>query len=481
MKIALNKKNIFLSFLMVAFLAIFGTVSCDISLLGLLSNNELEVRLKGTYASNSPADWSMPATSSQDFIKYVVDDSVSDYLDISTIAQPTKMYLDIAEMRLLKSDELTRLDDSNDKFLDRKFANYRQTYSIDLNSSDFFNGTGIVLSNDDPIPDITYNYLLIYLRKIVFDKAKKYPLSGDGFATSEDSTVDFQTLNADGDFDAPVSISGFDTNQLLTQRYYDTLLEDSSSVNKVFPLIVPIENGFTYNRSNGSTVLEVRLYLKNFLKLYEYSKLSDTSPYIVEYYGPSDALWDVNRHETVIGGNLLGVARSYVKEKVGTISGTNNTGNPIYVIALPAGSDASSTEKDIANYVSSGSPRFSNPCNLPPAPVLNASGYIDTVLNYYIDYENYLYKWNSIVGGCPDFTTYQTKWNDAATTGDKFRLPPLATYVSAGATYSLTNVASGDFAVYYLDIPNYGELFHTSHSVSNVTVPEKGTVALDIN
>ncbi len=109
-------------------------------------------------------------------------------------------------------------------------------------------------------------------------------------------------------------------------------------VNRIFPLSIPIDGGLIYDKEEKETVLEIRLVVKNFIKVYEY----DYTGGLIRYFGLSDWLRDVKADETDIGGNVIAVARSYVPGKTVTISGNTGVGSR-YVVAIFA-------ENDIADY-----------------------------------------------------------------------------------------------------------------------------------
>ena len=282
-----------------------------------LATNRLEVRLKGTYASNDERAWQAPVD--------VNDDSIDDYppTDVTTIDDlPDFFKFDIAEMRL-----------SGGGSEDMKFSIYRQTYTVGIDDTDVFFNDGIILDNDDPEPDRTYTHIKIYFRKMIFDKAMKYELSADGWSAGEPTEVIFREHTTEG----------FDFNQLQTNYLYDTWRLESDSTNRIFPVTIPIEGGLTFDNDTDKTVLEVRFVVKNFIKKYEYDRFDYTAdnPFVAHFFGLSDWLRDVQPGDlqsgsAAIGGNILAVARAYVPGETGTITGTvDGIGN--YVIAIPAG------------------------------------------------------------------------------------------------------------------------------------------------
>ena len=114
-----------MSFVVVVFALI--QVSCwDEALLSELDTNQLEIRFKGTYSSDGSEVWDIPDNS------IFRDDSIDDYSYNSDYLYPDYYKIDIASMRL-----------SDDKSGGSKFSNFRQAYSIPLNTDnskqdDFF-------------------------------------------------------------------------------------------------------------------------------------------------------------------------------------------------------------------------------------------------------------------------------------------------------------------------------------------------------
>jgi hypothetical protein len=337
-----------------------------------LEDDQIQVIVKGTYASNDPRDWD----TSMDF-----DDDDIDVLYYGSIdhSQLDKFYLDIAEIRA-----------NGDKF-----ANYRETFGINLTDTDaFFDGTGVAYKNDDLFPDDSYDELQVYIRKMIFNNTYQYDWDGSAWDTnSAEATEVFYT---DG------NVEGYNCNLRQIYTYYDELRmdedDDYDPDNRIFPLEVPIIPEFTFE-SDQQYVIELRFVIKNFVKRYVYHEGTDEDDDRVNYYGMSDYIWDVNAGEKYIGGNLFAVARAYIPGKTAAIRVT--AGNGLYVIAIPA-------SEDIADYQISRKDR--------------------TALG--------------------DYSSNSSTWDSYNTTVQNFKIPPIAAWKESGTYIDLKNVPEGDYKVY---------------------------------
>jgi len=431
-------------------LLLLQTLNCgDRPLFTELASNRLKVVFKGTLESGAVAPWSFPGNNNID------DDSVYYLRQSSVDSTPTKLMIDIAEMRLYSPAKRKKY----------RFANYRQTMTVDLNidnsGSDepFFNGTGIVLRNDDVQESVNFSHVYIYFRKMLIDKAVKYDASGDSWVFADDWESLFKEKK----------IAAFDFNQLQPNSYYDTLREEVSEINRVFPLKVPIIGGLNLDLRDEETVLEIRIVFKNFIKKYELLNLNDDYDYsLCHFYALSDWLNDIRKNEIYIqkgyglygpmGGNVLAVARVYVPGKTGTITGNHISGNPaFYAVAIPA--DATTGQFAVEGTSDPLSLRSECLCQFPSAPLQNFSG-IESYLDYYGEYEKYLIDWNTTMANCPDLDTYESQWTAYKEKTDGYKIPPLMVYVPEDASgFSINNVTPGSYNVYIIDIPEYGTLF----------------------
>ena len=316
-----------------------------------MSTNRLTIRLKGTLESEGTGYLATFTTPDRNSVQ--VEDSLNSKDSVDEVKAPAEdvypatLMLDIAEIRLGG----------------KKISNYRQVFEIPLNSSNpFFNGTGIELKTDDP-GEGNYDSVEIYFRKLIFDNAKVYQSTGNGFVYEKDLSVIFHEKDR----------YGFNFNQLMVNSYWDSLRIEAGEIIRVFPMQIPIIGGMSYSRENGETVLEIRLVIKNFIKKYEYDYYEDGIYKVCHYYGPSDWLRDVRAGENDIGRNIHAVARAYVPGKTASVTVTATTGN--YVFAIP------STEV-VSNYVTT-PPVRGFACDLPSAPSYPGE-YIEAVLDYYL-------------------------------------------------------------------------------------------------
>ncbi len=400
-----------------------GLLSCgNQPLFDELATNRLKVVIKGTYESNGPRLWGAAP--------FPGDDSINDCTSPPDggAGRPDEFMMDIAEIRLNGE----------------KFANYRRTFRAPLDDSSAFFNDGFVYENDD-VPDGFYTHVNMYIRKMIFDNARTYHKTGPGaWEYDEDSETIFREK----------VVKGFDFNQLQVNSYFDSLRVESGRINRIFPLVVPIEGGLAYSRQNGETVLEIRLVIKNFIKKYEYDYYSDYH-YVVHYFGLSDWLRDVKADESDIGGNVIAVARAYVPGKTATVRGTVGAASNKYVVMIPA-------EKDINDYKLSG-PAPIRPLVDPPKPPSLAGYSIEAYLDYFLAYEKYKEDYN-IEFATPLINDYEGNYagpweayNDAC---NAFRIPSLVTYSDDSGNFSFTNVPVGRSykAYYWTGVPGSSDL-----------------------
>ncbi len=405
-----------------------GLFSCgNQPLFDELATNRLKVVIKGTYESNGPRPWG-PSCPEDDSI----GDSIDDYTEYSGEPDrptgPDEFMMDIAEIRLNGE----------------KFANYRKTFRAPLEESSAFFNDGFVYTNDD-VPDGFYTHVNMYIRKMIFDNARTYHKTGPGaWEYDEDSETIFREK----------AVKGFDFNQLQVNSYFDSLRVESGRINRIFPLVIPIEGGLAYSRQNSETVLEIRLVIKNFIKKYEYDYYSDYH-YVVHYFGLSDWLRDVKADESDIGGNVIAVARAYVPGKTATVKGTVVAASNKYVVMIPA-------ENQIEDYTLSG-PKPIRPSVDPPKQPSLAGYSIEAYLDYFLAYEKYKEVYN--VGFANKLITdyegnYAEPWEDYNDACNAFRIPALVTYPDASGNFTFTNVPVGrSYKAYYWNgVPGSSDL-----------------------
>ncbi len=435
--------------------------SCgDKPLFDELATNRLRVVIKGTFESNSPRPWSLPANPNirPDMEDFSVNDLIGPLEDTDL---PSVFYLDLAELQLDK----------------KRFANYRQVFTLPLTDTEpFFNGTGMVLRNDDP-PTESYSSVRVFIRKMIFNNATKY----------YQDTTSWPNWIFDGNAETIFNekeIQGFNFNSLQVNSYYDSLLLQAGDINRVFPIKVPIEGGLAYDPDEPETVLEIRLVVKNFVKKYEGDYYDEESRHaLYHFYGLSDWLNDVQADENTLGGNLHAAARVYVPGETATISGTAPAG---YVIAIPA-------DKDISDYfIPAGDrtrPEYSivDPTELykqPREPFLPVDT-IESVLDYYLKAEQYKSEYNLFVNGVDDSGTmggdtdgfdYDSEWTAYEGRVGVFRIPPLVTW--SDGSFTLQNIPLGSSLDIYT-VPGgvpYGELPDDTDCTFEETITVNGDV-----
>jgi hypothetical protein len=454
----------------------------NIPLLTEMETNRLVVIIKGTYESNSPQPWEYPDPNIPPSSGGLVQD------DSVVIVQsppsppdvyPTAFMLDLSELRLLDT-----------KGHSLKFSNVRQTFAMGLNNAEpFFNGVGVLMQNDD-VPTTQYPAVMIYVRKMLFDNAIKY------IPTSTWSPLPFL------DSFSERLVPGFNFNQFQSHSNYDVLRYESYLYNRVFPIIVSINDptspfGMTFTKEFPVTVLEIRFVVKNFIKKFEVVNNTSSENQIfgyVHFYAFSDWLQDVQPDETTLGGNLLTVARSYIPGLTGSIHGTNGTAHPAHVIAIPHG-------EDIANYtIPNANLRGNNPCNMPRPPSVYLGQSISDYLDYQLKLQKFRYDWNlkfgdpstwpaaSVAPDCASFSgstaggsgatlpAYTEEWNTYAREVGRFKIPPLAVWVDSPGSYTIENVMPGSYDLYISDVPitgtaPYGELYIDNQFIPYINNP----------
>ena len=335
----------------------------------------------------------------------------------------------------------------------------------------FFNGTGMVLRNDDP-PTESYSSVRVFIRKMIFNNATKYYQD----ATSWPNWI--YDGNAETIFNEK-EIQGFNFNSLQVNSYYDSLLLQAGDINRVFPIKVPIDGGLAYDPDEPETVLEIRLVVKNFVKKYEGDYYDEESRHaLYHFYGLSDWLNDVQADENTLGGNLHAAARVYVPGETATISGTAPAG---YVIAIPA-------DKDISDYFIPAGDRTrplydggtTELYKQPREPFLPVDT-VESVLDYYLKAEQYKSEYNLFVDGVDDTGTaggsdYDSEWTAYEGRVGVFRIPPLVTW--SDGSFTLQNIPLGSSLDIYT-VPGgvpYGELPDDTDCIFEETITVNGDV-----
>ncbi len=434
-------------------------------LLTEMGTSRLLIVIKGTYETNSPAPWNMPPTPTTNSL--IQDDSVNDCNTVDD-PLPTAFMIDVAEMKIMGM-----------KGKIYNFSKYRQAIIASLDDvHPMFNGVGWVLTSDD-VPSGGYLAVGLYIRKMLFDQARVYIPGGGGW--SGQMVVDIfaeQYLNA------------FNFNAMQTLSYYDTLrIEQYFNLNRVYPLVIPIQNGLVFNKDYPYTVLEIRMVIKNFVKKYETEGYNADGIFsVTHFYAMSDYLRNVKADDAMMGGNIITAARSYIPGIAGRIAGTCGGGINQIVFAVPAGDPLSKYQVPAAGSFVRGSATGAIKCDFPKVPGVYLGINPEPAIDYYLALEKYKYDLNVCVSAgslCNTFEIYQTQWDAYIKNVNEFTLPPVATYVSSSTTsYVLENVMPGTYDVYRATQPTYGNLFvqgtTTFTGPVTVTVPAGGTVAADL-
>lgn len=421
-----------------------------------MSTNRLKIVIKGTLESESSAidnfDFTAGAGVTAGYVDSGSTNSVDDQTTITNDKFPTKFMFDISEIKL-----------------DGKpIGNYRQVLSVPLvDTEPFFDGTGIVLKNDDP-GNGSYSSVQLYIRKMIFDNANIYTFEGSSWNTTPElAEVIFHEDE----------VYGFNFNNLQVNSYWDSLLDNSSDVLRIYPLYIPVIGGMNYDRSNDETVLEIRIVIKNFIKMYEYDYYDDGIFKVCHFYGLSDWLRDVRADERDMGRNIIAVARAYVPGKTGTITRTDASAANCYVMAIP------DTNEELYSITSAGNTLRTNTvgsgatynCDFPVAPVYSGA-HIESVLDYFCNYEAYKTAWNTVASSCANITNYENEWEAYEGSVENFRIAPYLTVADGSGNYTFNNVQPGTYYIYYHTAPSTNrELFVGSwtsvNSEAPVTVP----------
>jgi hypothetical protein len=337
-----------------------------------------------------------------------------------------------------------------------RFANYRGVFSCPMTDTEpFFSGAGIGIRSDDVRTGRNYNTLELFLRKTVCDNAFSfYPVSG---TLNKTETTLFHE----------VKVNGYDFILEQVNSFYDTLKNNQSSINRVYPLNVPISGGFVYDNKNDY-VLEVRVVVKNFLKRYETIKTTDNVTYAYHYFGTSDWLYDARGGDSYIGGNMIGVARWYIKGQTTTVQGSVSGSG--WVVGIPAGDTAS-------DYMISSAERTRPSDAWAPRNSSKAGSDIISLLDYDVDLQKRAddyYQLYSAVTADLSIPVYTTTWDTYNNKVSSFKIPPYAVYMSSGGTFSILNVPLGQsLRLFYISDSGFkmGDLPVPTGSGTVITVP----------
>lgn len=462
----MKTKKLLLLFLFISFPLYFPGCG-DKPLFTELADNRIKVVIKGTYASNNPPPWAYDfELDDTETAPGLHDNSIDDCVGSNcpdTNEAPTVFRFDIAGLRASTGKHK------------QYFANQRMTFEFPLtNDEAFFNGNGIMYKNDDVRPDFRWQNVEMYIRKMIFDSATEYYEESVGnWVVNPNLTNGILTVLFHEE-----TVSGFDFNQIQVNSYYDSLLNYYDDINRIFPLSIPVEDGFVFDNKQEETVLELRFVIQNFIKRYEYD-YSDSYHYVRHYWALSDWLRNVYKDENKIGGNLLAVARSYVKGKTVTLTGNTGGATNCYVVAIKS-------PHTISEYGIIAEDRARPDCDQPKTPDQAVPNDIESLLDYYLKYQVYKEDYDTFVD-CVDCTDpdncYETLWNDYEAVVSGYRIPPLATWVgdSGDNKYTLTNVPVGETYTLYrsTDGTGSGELPGSFENLDGGSDPITVTISQD--
>jgi hypothetical protein len=496
-----------ISFLFLVFLAGFSFAGCQgTDLFDQLNDSCVSVVVKGTFESNDPRPW-VTTVINDDSIVYVNPDQVvanayNNSVDVNS-ASVSSSGLPSVATQYQQFPATFMLDIAEIRADDDKFANHREVYNCSINagliSSDtdnFFNGTGLSYTADNLTKNQTYSGLNIYLRKMAFDNSYVFNLAGgdidpSGTNTTNDkaATSGFIRQNTFV-FNTNQNQVGFDFNIDFMWAYYDTLLESQMTLNRVFPVNVPISGGVVSDCSR-KVVIEVRFVIKNFVKRYEnaITDLDTTTMRSCHFFSFSDKVMDVRPYRAAyLGGNLLVAARSYYPDSVGTISGTVPGGAQCIVMAIPVSEigtlDATYQYATIPTIADDYSSVF--PAEYNTAISVSRLVYENDVQNYLSQFSTYYGHLTDETATTPSSTPYATEWTNYDTVCAGYQVPPLSTYTDASGNYTLKNVPVGTaYQLYYstrdtgtstTGIPAQGELPCGWTSIGSATVLSPNSV-----
>ncbi|MBX3720577.1 MAG: hypothetical protein KF713_01955 [Turneriella sp.] len=363
---------------LLALLSLFAlNCSGDLPLSDLI-NNTIELKLLGTYESNSPYDFGYGFVGSKPYKDDVITTTSIQNSSPSLTGTPNivsyansisfsdlKYYIDIAEVRLAEGQGKSSSQSISDYW--SQFAITRQLMCSDYATADsrtlancsdsngitrldaFFKG-GFTYPAVD-VATGNYNHLGIYFRRFATGPAALF--NGDGsYSNGTQTTV--------GDVNTAKQLvtTTFDNRSIYGQDI-ETLLQNPYGQTATEPLMFPLQRKDLSLRVTNNAepyVLEVRIFLKNLMMVHVFQATGDsTNTLSIDnqakiYIGPAD--WNADhkfRADATFntgeagrqGGAVLMTARVYQKNNVGqvTLSGaTVTTSNSSYYVLQPTGS-----------------------------------------------------------------------------------------------------------------------------------------------
>mgnify|MGYP001250118938 CR=1 FL=1 len=280
-------------------------LSCDGDpIFSNLDKSDIIIVFKATYSSNNPRNWwggTEPAVSA------LVDDSAT---HSTPKALPDKVLIDVAEVRV-----------NNDRFSIKRFFR-----NAEINDShELFSGKGVTVPTSDLFPDVNYNKVKVFFRKLIYNNSLYYDDSWEYIGETEEKFANDK-------------IPGYDTIHRLKYIQSDYDEDEDDAENIVYPFVIELPLPFRY-KVGTKTVIEIRVNFKNNVKYYEYADSDEE--YYYGYYSIADSFVNVKEGDFYIGGNMQGGVYIYEPDKTFTIKGTAPAKR--YVVAILK-------DDDIKNY-----------------------------------------------------------------------------------------------------------------------------------
>ncbi|MDH5716164.1 MAG: hypothetical protein OEZ22_00835 [Spirochaetia bacterium] len=321
-------------------LAIFLFYSCtNKPVLSDLTNSRITLNLKGTYESNDPYLFTNETPVYVDDAYTLVADVPQDVISTEDL----KFYIDIAEIRISKRNDISETTDKSEYW--QYFARDRQVlctsygamYDKELESCKENNGINKLqefFSSGFNYPSVDiesgeYKHLAIFIRKFAISPAYYYDTAGN-FVREALASFDNR------------KIYGYDIESL-----YQWNVSDDTNENE--PRLFPLQRKdlkIKISESNKPYVFEIRILLKNILMKHLISDLKTDSSDINYLSFTAFSDWNSNHAHADInnkgkmGGSIIFNARAYVPEETGSVeisdSGISQS-EKYYYAAIPVG------------------------------------------------------------------------------------------------------------------------------------------------
>ncbi|MDF3821230.1 hypothetical protein P3G55_15080 [Leptospira sp. 96542] len=351
---------------LVLFFSIFISLQCKTKLdlgeetvlpvLSTLFNNRMLLLLKGTYATDSPLDWSELNNGTGDIYVDNQGEGLDPVMNLAGIPKAGNLpiFLDIGEVRIsskyLKGlNDLTQIRDTVDsnKFWDYIAPNRQVfctvTYSFDTNTCtesngimkayDFFNGIGAQFPSNDPSAETEYLTLEEALYTGKYALPRQYYFAGIYFRSLVTGFAVNNGVPVSGRFDNRPILGGL--NIVPRNNYIPgtTTAAKSEIVPKMFPTLYtqkPTQADMEIRDGFDPYILEVRINLKENLMAHSYIASSNTT---VTYVGVSDIFFD-HKGEGDAGGNIQTRARVIYPETASNITITGGRNSLLHYYAV---------------------------------------------------------------------------------------------------------------------------------------------------